>query len=135
MAKIITNTIAEKTFTVAGVSNLKGVYKLRVANSTGRGKVLQANGHTDIRLIELPNAMTKLEAADYLYSLEFDTKLIEDNDPLAIYFTDIDAQQAFADFYAKAKVVAPTVATVTEAAEDVDFAEAAELLEADLAVA
>jgi hypothetical protein len=135
MATIITNTTAEKTFTVAGVSNLKGLYKLRVANSTGRGKVLQANGHTDIRLIELPNAMTKLEAADYLYSLEFDTKLIEAKDPLATYFTDIDAQQAFADFYAKAKVAAPTVATVTEAAEDVDFAEAAELLEAELVAA
>lgn len=135
MAKIITNTTAEKTFTVAGVSNLNGVYKLRVANSTGRVKVLHANGHTDIRLIELPNAMTKLEAADYLYSLAFDTKLIEAKDPLATYFEDVDAQQAFADFYAKAKVAAPTVATVTEAADDVDFAEAAELLEAELVAA
>ena len=122
-------------FTVAGVSNLKDVYKLRVANSTGRGKVLQANGHTDIRLIELPNAMTKLEAADYLVGLQYDAKLIEKNDPLATYFTDVDAQQAFADFYEKAKVLAPTVTTVAQVADDVDFEAAAELLEADLAVA
>jgi hypothetical protein len=135
MSKIITSTTAEKTFTVAGVSNLKGLYKLRVANSTGRYKVLQANGHEDIRLIELPNAMTKLQAADYLVGLQYDEKLIEDKDPLATYFTDIDAQQAFADFYDKAKVLAPTFTTVTEAAEDIDFAAAAELLEADLAVA
>ena len=135
MATIIANNTVEKTFTVAGVSNLKGVYKLRVANSTGRGKVLQANGHTDIRLIELPNAMTKLQAADYLVGLQYDEELIEKNDPLATYFEDVDAQQAFADFYAKAKVVAPTVTTVTKAADDVDFEAAAELLEADLAVA
>lgn len=134
MTKIIANTV-EKTFTVAGVSNLKDVYKLRVANSTGRGKVLQANGHTDIRLIELPNAMTKLEAADYLVGLQYDAKLIEKNDPLATYFTDVDAQQAFADFYEKAKVLAPTVTTVAQVADDVDFEAAAELLEADLAVA
>lgn len=134
MTKIIANTV-EKTFTVAGVSNLKDVYKLRVANSTGRGKVLQANGHTDIRLIELPNAMTKLEAADYLVGLQYDAKLIEKKDPLATYFTDVDAQQAFADFYEKAKVLAPTVTTVAQVADDVDFEAAAELLEADLAVA
>lgn len=135
MAKIITSTTAEKTFTVAGVSNLNGVYKLRVANSTGRGKVLQANGHTDIRLIELPNAMTKLEATDYLVGLQYDEKLIEDKDPLATYFTDIDAQQAFADFYDKAKVLAPSFTTVATVAEDVDFAAAAELLEAELVAA
>ena len=135
MATIIANNTVEKTFTVAGVSNLKDVYKLRVANSTGRGKVLLANGHTDVRLIELPSAMTKLQAADYLVGLQYDEKLIEDNDPLATYFTDVDAQQAFADFYDKAKVLAPTFTTVAQAAEDVDFEAAAELLEADLAVA
>lgn len=135
MATIIANNTVEKTFTVAGVSNLKGVYKLRVANSTGRGKVLLANGHTDVRLIELPHAMTKLQATDYLVGLQYDEELIENNDPLATYFEDVDAQQAFADFYAKAKVLAPTVTTVSKAADDVDFEAAAELLEADLAVA
>lgn len=135
MAKIIANSTVEKTFTVAGVSNLNGVYKLRVANSTGRVKVLHANGHTDIRLIELPSAMTKLQAADYLVGLQYDEELIKHNDPLATYFEDVDAQQAFADFYAKAKVLAPTVTTVATTAEDVDFEAAAELLEAELAVA
>jgi hypothetical protein len=51
------------------------------------------------------------------------------------YFEDVDAQQAFADFYDKAKVLAPTFTTVAQAAEDVDFEAAAELLEAELAVA
>lgn len=125
MAKIITSTIAEKTFTVAGTSNLNGVYKLRVANSTSRGKVLLANGHTDVRLIELPNAMTKLEATDYLMSLPV---LFPDTD-LATMFTDVDAQQAFADFYAKAKVAAPVIVTAEESEDAIDLA----ALEAEIA--
>lgn len=125
MAKIITSTIAEKTFTVAGTSNLNGVYKLRVANSTSRVKVLLANGHTDVRLIELPNAMTKLEATDYLMSLPV---AFPDTD-LAKMFIDADAQQAFADFYAKAKVTAPVFVTAEESDDAIDLA----ALEAEIA--
>ena len=125
MSKIITSTIAEKTFTVAGVSDLNGVYKLRVANSTDRVKVLLRNGHQDVRLIELPNAMTKLEATDYLMSLPV---AFPDTD-LATMFTDADAQQAFADFYAKAKVVAPVIVTAEESDDAIDLA----ALEAEIA--
>lgn len=89
-------TTAEKTFTVAGVSCLKGVYKVRHANNLDRVKVLDKNDHTDVRLIELPYAMTKLEAVQYLIGLPTNDD-IEDT-KLKTYFDDIDAQQAFDDF-------------------------------------
>ena len=95
MSKLITVNSAEKTFSVAGVSNLNGVYKLRVANSTDRVKVLMRNGHEDIRLIQLPSEMTKLEAVNYLMSLEHDEQLLIDDKETALLFSDIDAQQAF----------------------------------------
>jgi hypothetical protein len=50
MANIITSV--EKTFSVAGISNLNGVYKVRFANAIERIKVLDRNGHTDVRLTE-----------------------------------------------------------------------------------
>lgn len=92
-------TTAEKTFTVAGVSCLKGVYKLRVANGIDRVKVLHKNDHTDIRLIELPSAMTKMEAVQYLMDLPNNTNPDFDDD-YKNAFTDLDAQQAFDDFLA-----------------------------------
>jgi hypothetical protein len=52
----------EKTFTYAGVSTLNGVVAYRFANGADRAKVLEKNGHTDIKLFELDTAMTK-EAA------------------------------------------------------------------------
>jgi hypothetical protein len=57
----------DKLFTVAGTSNLNGVVKFRFANDLkGRIKVLAKNGHTDIRLIALPEAMTKERAIAFL---------------------------------------------------------------------
>ena len=79
-------TTAEKTFTVAGVSCLKGVYKVRFANSIDRIKTLVQNAHTDIRLMELTGPMTKAQAIDAIKDLEG--------------FEDIEAQQAFDDFLA-----------------------------------
>lgn len=79
-------TTAEKTFTVAGVSCLKGEYKVRFANSTDRIKTLVQNAHTDIRLIELGSEMTKAQAIDAIKDLEG--------------FDDINAQIAFDDFLA-----------------------------------
>ena len=77
-------TTAEKTFTVAGVSCLKGVYKVRHANNLDRVKVLQANEHEDIRLMELGSAMTKAQAIEAIKDL--------------VEYEDIDAQRAFDDF-------------------------------------
>jgi hypothetical protein len=57
----------EKTFTVAGTSNLDGVIKFRFANDLeSRVKVLLKNGHTDVRLLALPYAMTKEAAIAFI---------------------------------------------------------------------
>jgi len=49
-----------KTFKVIGVSTLKGKTKVRFANDLAtRIKNLVKNGHTNVELFELPEAMTK----------------------------------------------------------------------------
>ena len=60
----------EKLFTVAGTAtNADGTVKARFANDlVARIKILNKAGCTDINLMELPNAMTKLEALQYLQS-------------------------------------------------------------------
>jgi hypothetical protein len=63
-----------KTFSHAGVSRLKGEMKFRVANDALRVKVLAKNGHTDIDIIELKNAMSKEEAVAFLLSIDFATR-------------------------------------------------------------
>lgn len=58
----------EKLFTVAGTAkNPNGTVKARFANDlVARIKILNKAGCTDINLIELPKAMTKLEALQHL---------------------------------------------------------------------
>jgi hypothetical protein len=55
-----------KLFRVAGVSAVKGQYKVRFANDMARIKVLIKTDHTDIELMELPSAMTKAEIVTFL---------------------------------------------------------------------
>ena len=58
-------------FTVAGVSNNKGVIKVRFCSDyVLRVKNLQKQGDTDINLIELPGPMTKVDACNYLLEKE-----------------------------------------------------------------
>lgn len=52
----------DKTYSVAGVSKHKGEYKVRFANDIMRIKILAKNGHEDIRLAQLDEPMTKLDA-------------------------------------------------------------------------
>ena len=61
----------EKLFTVAGTAtNADGTVKARFANDlVARIKILNKSGCTDINLMELPRAMTKLEALQHLQSL------------------------------------------------------------------
>jgi len=60
----------EKLFTVAGTATDKGVTKARFANDlVARIKILNKAGCTNINLVELPHAMTKLEALQHLESL------------------------------------------------------------------
>lgn len=58
----------EKTFTVAGTAtNPDGTAKARFANDlVARIKILNKAGCTNINLVELPRAMTKLEALQYI---------------------------------------------------------------------
>ena len=62
---------AEKLFTVAGTAkNPNGTVKARFANDlVARIKSLNKAGCTDINLIELPRAMTKLEALQHLQTV------------------------------------------------------------------
>ena len=58
---------SEKLFTVAGTAAQNGNVKVRFANDlVARIKILNKNNCTDINLVELPRAMTKLEALQYL---------------------------------------------------------------------
>jgi hypothetical protein len=59
----------EKTFTIAGVSLCKGSYKVRHANDLSRIKTLEKTGHTEIVLVQLPSAMTKIAAAEFIADL------------------------------------------------------------------
>lgn len=80
----------DKTFKVAGISKLDGEYKVRFANDLMRIKVLAKHGHEDIRLAELDEAVSKLEAAKLIATMEdfadaaaqaVITEYIEDNTP------------------------------------------------------
>ena len=64
----------EKTFSIAGVSRLKGQIKARFANDMSRVKTLVKTGHTEIDLIELKQPMSKRDAVAFLLSIDFATK-------------------------------------------------------------
>jgi hypothetical protein len=61
----------DKTFTVAGTAtNADGTVKVRFANDlVARIKILNKNNCTNINLVELPSAMTKLQALQHLQTL------------------------------------------------------------------
>ena len=61
-----------KTFKYAGVSTSRGVTKVRFANGQDRVKVLASCGCVGIDIIELKHPMQKLEAVEYLLSIDFD---------------------------------------------------------------
>ena len=59
----------DKQYTVVGISKLNGEYKVRFANDTLRVKVLEKNGHEDVRLCELDAPMTKYDAVKQIASM------------------------------------------------------------------
>ena len=77
----------DKLYTVAGVSTLNGDTKARFANDVMRIKVLAKNGHEGITLVELPNEMTKVEAAKFIATLP--------------EFADAASQEACAEYLSK----------------------------------
>ena len=58
--------MTEKTFTIVGVSTQGKITKFRVANGeiADRVKILERAGCTDINFIQLPQAMTKMDAIE-----------------------------------------------------------------------
>lgn len=70
------------SFTVAGISKNKGKLKVRFCTDLVlRVKNLQKQGDTDIKLIELPNVMDKVDACKYLIA----------HPSFQVYNTDIKA--------------------------------------------
>lgn len=60
-----------KLFSVVGVSTYHGLTKARWANDlVARIKIFNKEGHTNVDLIELPQPMTKLAAAQYYFDLK-----------------------------------------------------------------
>ena len=55
-----------KLFTFAGTCTEKGATVYKFANDANRAKALERFGCTDIRIVELPNAMDKEAAVAYL---------------------------------------------------------------------
>lgn len=60
----------DKQFLVVGISKLAGDYKVRFANDIMRIKVLAKGGHEDIRLVELDQAMSKMDAVVAMSKLD-----------------------------------------------------------------
>lgn len=61
----------DKTFTVVGTSTVDGKTKVRFANDVMRIKILAKNGHANINLIELPQALNKVDAVRYMQAQHY----------------------------------------------------------------
>jgi hypothetical protein len=74
----------DQLFSYVGVACWKGQYKVRWANDAKRSAALVKDGQTDVRLVQLPNEMTKMDAVMFIKD--------------SAGFEDLEAQQAFDDF-------------------------------------
>jgi len=63
--------MTDKTFKFVGTSTLNGKTKVRFANDIMRIKVLDKNGHENVRFEELPEAVTKDVAVAHLNQIGF----------------------------------------------------------------
>jgi len=62
--------MSERTYTVAGTARQNGIVKTRFANDFyNRIKILNKAGCEDIKLVELPEPMSKLHALQYIKNL------------------------------------------------------------------
>ena len=61
----------DKQFTVVGSSSLDGKTKVRFMNDSIRVKILEKNGHLNIDFINLPHAMSKVDAVRYMQSQNY----------------------------------------------------------------
>lgn len=89
----------EKTFLFVGVAEKKGIYKVRWANTKARIEALYKDGQQDVRLVELPCAMNKIDSVTFIMGTGV--------------FPDDNAQAAFYDFLTTAKksplIIKPTI--------------------------
>lgn len=63
--------MTDKQFTTVGTSRHQGKVKMRFATDPTRVKKLMRNDHSEVNLIDLPWAMTKVEAAEHLIQIGF----------------------------------------------------------------
>jgi hypothetical protein len=115
----------DKSFKVAGVSAVKGNYKVRFANDMSRVKVLIKTDHTDIELVELPSAMSKGEAVTFLKTTELVKK--------AVYLQAIEAADAKyngAGATVKVKAAKPSLENIKARSKKAVTSEAPEASEA-----
>jgi hypothetical protein len=90
----------DKMFTVVGISRHPDHgYKIRFANDIMRIKNLSKGGHTDIRLVELDSAMTKMEAVVSIRGMD--------------EFADATAQSCIMDYVERNTARVPAVSTPT----------------------
>jgi hypothetical protein len=111
-------------FKVGGVSSHNGRTKVRFANDMTRVKVLVKGGHTDVVLMTLPRAMSKLEVAQYIKSTDLyqNPLYTEAVDTAIAKYSGEDAVKVKAKVKAKAKDEPSLEALVQRA---VDFVESA----------
>ena len=90
-------------FKVTGISSLNGVTKVRFANDlVSRVKILNKDGHKDINLVELPNALSKGDCVKYLKSSDLYTK----------FASAIDAADAKYNSLGTVKVTKPSLEAI-----------------------
>ena len=102
----------DKSFRVAGVSAVKGNYKVRFANDMSRVKVLIKTGHTDIELAELPSAMSKGEVVMHLKTTE-----LMNNPVYAQAIEAADAKYNQTEAVVKVKASKPSIGAIKARAQ------------------
>lgn len=96
----------EKTFTMAGVSTYNKETKMRFTSRHAYIDTLNDNGHENIILTELPNPMTKLDAANFVKN--------------HASFQDATSQAAISDYISKQDGKAPATAKINKNEELAD---------------
>ena len=133
-------------FTVAGVSTQFGITKVRFANDiVSRTKLLAKGGHSPLELVELPKAMTKADACQYLLDqggvfTQWSGLLIETmakkegNTSAATKPAKKAPAKASAKAPAKAPAKTPKVTKPAKAEEDFEITEIKSIAEAEPAL-
>lgn len=62
--------MSKSNYTFVGVTTNKGVQRVCYANSMGRVKVLERNGHTGVQLVPMPYEGEREDAVNHLLGLE-----------------------------------------------------------------